>query len=69
MKQTTTQSATATGATGSALIVLQYVLSTFFHLSIPVDVATAGIMLITPLVHILVSHGTTGNPNLDNSGA
>ena len=70
MKQTTTQSATATGAAGSALIVLQYALSTFFHLSIPVDVATAGIMLLSPVVHMLMTHGTSSadNPNNNNPG-
>ena len=69
MKQTTAHAAASTGSVGAAMIVLQYVLTTFAHVSVPVDVASAAIMLLTPLVHVLISHGTTGNPNEANTGA
>lgn len=68
MKQTTAHASAATGATGAALIIAQYVATTFLHLAIPVDVASAAIVLLSPVVHMMMTHGTPDNPNQANPG-
>ena len=69
MKQTTAHAAASTGATGAAMIVLEYMLTTFLHVSVPADVASAAIVLLAPIVHMLMTHGVDTNPNLSNGGA
>lgn len=68
MKTTTAHATTATGITGAGLIVLQYVLATFAHMNIPTDVASAAIILISPIIHVMITHGTTTGPNSNNPG-
>lgn len=46
--------AASSGAAGSAVVVLVWVLS-LFHIALPPDVAAALVMLLAPLVHLAVS--------------
>jgi len=46
--------AASSGAAGSAVVVMVWVLS-LFHVPLPSDVAAALVMLIAPVVHVLIS--------------
>ncbi len=54
--------AASSGAAGSAVVVMVWVLS-LFHIPLPSDVAAALVMLIAPMVHLLISRRSGHAPS------
>ena len=53
--------AASSGAAGSSVVVLVWVLS-LFHTPLPSDVAAALVMLIAPVVHLLITRRPANAP-------